>query len=164
MTRHNRIPALIAIGATLAIGLGLFALTGQFKKVNAAQASLVQLEKEIQKGTKDGHVWLAYGERLRKAGARDPKQFDAASRAYQKALEFAPDLLEARLDLGLALGQKALGKDPKEASPFFEYVSKLSGIYPKIAVDLLSRPELRLLHADERWAPAAAGARAQAVD
>ena len=83
---------------------------------------------------------------------------DAAVKAYQKAISFQPDLIDARVNLGLALGA---GKDP---DAFFDYVSRLCVNYPKLADDLMKRPELTHLQSNPRWAQAAASARSQAID
>ena len=151
MTQHARIPAIAAIVLTALAGLGLFAATGQFRKADLAHASLEVLEKQAV-GSEDGRVWLAYGDKL-----RELNQFTNSAKAYQRALELQPDLTDARLKQGLSLGQDS-------ADAFFDYVGRLSMSYPKVAVDLLDRPELRALHADPRWEPAVSGAQAQAVD
>jgi len=151
MTTHERIPAIAAIVLTALAGLGLLAATGQFHRTDLAHASLEELEKQAA-GSEDGRVWLAYGDKL-----REMEQFASSAKAYQRALELQPDLTDARLKEGLALGQSS-------ADAFFDYVAKLSMSYPKVAVNLLERPELRALHADARWEPAATGAQAQAVD
>lgn len=114
--------------------------------------SLPELEKKIV-GSHDGGVWLAYGNTLRDLG-----RFDSAAKAYQRALDFQPELVDARLGLGISLGQ-CNNKDP-----FFDYAARLSASYPKLAVDLLGRPELHPLHGDARWDPIYTAAKAQAVD
>src|SRR4051794_4098347 len=101
MTRHRRIPAMVAMAATLVVGMGLFAVTGQFRSADLAHASLQDLERRIV-GSKDARVWLAYANRLREAA-----RYDMAVTAYKKAVELQPDLTEARLGQGLALGHAA---------------------------------------------------------
>ena len=157
MIRHARIPAVVAMVVTATIGLAVFAATVQFRRSDVSHMSLADLEKKIV-GSKDARVWLAYGDRQ-----RDQGRFDRAAQAYQKAAELQGDLMEARLGQGLALGQAAAGGKEK-ADAFFEYVVRLAGMYPKVALQLMERPELRPLHADERWDPTAAGVKAQAVD
>jgi tetratricopeptide (TPR) repeat protein len=151
MTRHPRIPALLAIALATLLGVGIFAATGQFRKTDLAHASLPELEKKIV-GTTDGRVWLAYGDKL-----TELNRSDAAVKAYQHALDLQPDLPDARLKLGLALAHS--NKDA-----FFDYVSRLTTNYPKLAVDLLKHPDLNPLHPDPRWNPALTAAQAQAVD
>ena len=152
MTRHARIPAIVAIGLTVLFGLGIFAATGQFRHTDLAHASLQELESKIV-GSTDGRVWMAYGDKLSEAG-----KFDAAAKAYQRSLELKPDLLDARLKRGMALGQSA------NANAFFDYVGRLSISYPKLAVDLMARPEVSPMRADLRWEPAQTAAQSQAVD
>jgi tetratricopeptide (TPR) repeat protein len=151
MTRYARKPALVAMGVTALLGLGLFAATGQFRKTDLSHATLEELEKKIV-GSTDGRIWVAYGDKL-----REKDRFENAAKAYQRALELQPDLADARLKQGLTLGQYS-----KDA--FFDYVGRLVISYPKLAVNLMARPELSALHADPRWEPAAAAAMAQAVD
>jgi tetratricopeptide (TPR) repeat protein len=154
MTQHARIPAIVAISLTALVGLGIFAATGQFRSTDLAHASLQDLEKKIV-GSADGRVWLAYGDKLRERG-----QFDNAVKAYARAVDLQPDLVDARLNLGVALGQS-------KPDAFFDYVSRLATNYPKVAVNLMERPELgaiKTLTADPRWELTRTAAQAQAVD
>jgi hypothetical protein len=154
MTQHPRIPAIVAIGLTALVGLAIFAATGQFRTTDLSHASLSDLEKKIV-GATDGRIWLAYGDKLREMG-----RLPNAAQAYQRAVELQPDLIDARLKQGLALGQT-------HPDAFFDYVSRLSINYPKVAVNLMDRPELtalKTLTADPRWELAKTAAQAQAVD
>jgi tetratricopeptide (TPR) repeat protein len=152
MTRHPRIPAILATLLSGTLGVALLAGTGQFRTRDLGAASVEELEKRIV-GSTDGPVWEAYGDKLRAAG-----RFSSAAKAYDRALAFAPDLVGARLHRAVALAQAG------ETDVFFAYFGKLSITYPKLASDLLDRPELASLHKDPRWDPAAASARAQAID
>jgi tetratricopeptide (TPR) repeat protein len=152
MTLHPRMPAIAALLLTACAGLGILAGTGQFRTKDLAQATLQDLEKKIV-GSDDGRLWLAYGDKL--VAANNP---EGAAKAYQKAIKLQPDLMDARLNLGLALGA---GKD---ADAFFEYVSRLCINYPKLANDLMKRPELGHLQSHPRWASMAATAQSQAID
>jgi tetratricopeptide (TPR) repeat protein len=151
MTRHKRIPALAALLLSAAAGLAILAATGQFKTPDLQHESLDSLEKQIV-STRDGRIWLAYGDKLREAGRPD-----SAAKAYQRALELQPDLTAARLDWGLALAVF-------NADGFFDYANRLAADYPKLAVNLLERPELSPLHGDARWEPTFAAAQSQAAD
>lgn len=152
MTRHPRIPAAVAMVLSGALGLGLLAGTGQFRPSDLASATLEDLEKQIV-GSSDAALWEAYGDKLRAAG-----RFSTAAKAYDRALSLAPDLPGARTHRAVALAQA------NDADGFFAYFSKLSLTSPKLASDLLERPELAPLRQDARWSPAAASARAQAID
>jgi len=152
MTRHARIPAIVAMVLSGGLGLGILAGTGQFRANDAAGASVEELEKKIV-GSRDGTVWEAYADQLLARG-----RFSMAAKAYERALEYAPELTDARAHRALALAEA------KEADGFFAYFAKLSVMYPKLAADLLERPELAAMRSDVRWDPAAASARAQAID
>jgi hypothetical protein len=152
MTRHPRIPAALALLVSGALGFGLLAGTGQFRAKDLASASVEDLEKRIV-GSTDGTIWEAYGDKLRAAG-----RFATASKAYDRALALAPDLPGPRLHRAVALAQAG------DADAFFTYFSALSMTHPKLASDLLDRPELAPMRQDPRWSPAAANARAQAID
>jgi len=134
------------------LGVGILAGTGQFRGSDVAAGSVGELEKKIV-GSKDGAVWAAYADQLRAAG-----RFSTAAKAYERAMEYAPELTDARVHRALALAEA------KEADTFFAYFGRLSVMYPKLAADLLERPELGAMRTDARWEPAAASARAQAID
>jgi predicted Zn-dependent protease len=156
MTRHPRIPTLIAIALSAAAGIGLLAATGQFRTSSAANASLEQLQAQLSSGvpaSSDPVLWCIYADKLRAAG-----RFSAAARAYQHVLELQPENPAARINAGLALAQA------NDSDSFFAYLNRLTMSYPKLALDLLDRPELRPLHPDPRWTPALASAQAQAAD
>jgi tetratricopeptide (TPR) repeat protein len=152
MICHARMPAVIAMALTAAVGLGIMAATGQFRTTDISQATLEQLEKRIAT-SQDGQVWMAYGDKLRAAGRPE-----AAAEAYERAVRYQPDLAEARLKLGLAL---AAGK---EADLFFDYVLKLCIHDAGLADDLMKRPELAPLQGHARWQSTAVTARARAID
>ena len=137
---------------TLGVGLGALAAMGQLRARPLSRMTLEELEGKIV-GSSDGAVWCAYGDKLLAAG-----KFPAAAKAYEKAVEFGPDLVEARLNEGVALAEA------KDAEGFFAYVGKLTINHPKVAVDLLERAEVRGMQGDLRWSPVAASAKAQAVD
>jgi hypothetical protein len=154
MTQHARIPAIVALGLTALVGLGIFAATGQFRTTDLAHAPLSDLEKKVV-GSTDGRVWLAYGDRLREIG-----RFASAAKAYQSAVNLQPDLIDARLNQGLALGQS-------NPDAFFDYVSRLAMNYPKVAVNVMELPALKAiktLTSDPRWELTKTAAQAQAID
>ena len=93
MTRQPRLPAIIAAVLAAVIGLGILAGIGQFRSTDLSSASLEAIEKRVI-GSRDAALWCAYGDKLRSTGS-----FAAAAKAYQRALEFKPDLLAARANL-----------------------------------------------------------------
>lgn len=156
MNQHSRKSSGIALVATLAVGLTALAATGQFHRSQSANGSIDQLERAISSGHGDVTTWAAYG-----AALQEQKRFDHAAQAYQRALDLQPDpgvVQKIRFNAGLSLGQAA---DPDK---FFDFFSHLTTTDPKLAVDLLERPELAPMRKDARWGPAANAARAQAAD
>lgn len=152
MTQHRRMPALLAMLLSAGLGMGILAATGQFRGTDLAHASLQEIEKKAV-GCTDGRVWSAYGDKLREAG-----RFSSAAKAYRRALEYQPELADARLAEGIALAQA------KEADSFFDYVTQLAMSYPRQAADLMDRAETQPMHADARWEPTSALVQAQSVD
>ncbi len=152
MNRHPRLPAIFAAMAAGVLGLGILVGTGQFRSSDLSDSSLAALEQRVV-GSRDGTLWSAYGDKLRSIGS-----FASAAKAYERAVEFKPELVVARANAALALGQS------KDADAFFAYFNRLTAINPKLAVDLLDRQELAAMRADPRWEMAAANAREQAQD
>ena len=151
MRTHPRWPAVLVFSGILGGGLLLFAATDQFK-TDRTDLPLESIERQIVNST-DPRLWYQYGEKL--AASRE---FASAAKAYQRAVELAPNLTDARLNRGLALGQSG------DAAAFFDYVNQLATMYPKLAADLMQRSELAALHADARWASTQATVQAQAMD
>lgn len=88
-------------------------------------------------------------------------QFTHAAGAYERALELQPEfdaLQPLRFNAALCLAQSG------ESAKFFAFFGKLTTTDPKLAVDILDRPECAGMRADSRWLGAAATARAQAAD
>jgi tetratricopeptide (TPR) repeat protein len=152
MTLHPRIPALAALVLSSALGLGIMAATGQFRATNLEKMTREELEKRIV-DCKDAAVWIAYGDKLQAAN-----RFTDAVLAYEKALALQPEASDARISIAIALGR---ADNPDK---FFAYFSRLTSSYPKLALGLLENSQLSAVKSDLRWEPAAAAARAQAVD
>jgi len=151
MQTHPRWPAILVFVGVLGAGLLLFAATGQFGTARG-DMPLESIERQILQST-DPKLWCLYGEKLSAAG-----QFASSAKAYERAVELAPNLTDARLNRGLALGRSG------DARAFFDYINQLAIMYPKLAADLLQRSELAPLHADARWASTEAAVKAQAMD
>ena len=156
MRHHARIPAFLAAALTAALGLSALYAGGLFAP--GPNSDLIALEKQIAAGTADAGTWQSYGDTLRTA-----HRFGHAAAAYRRALELQPDLRDARLNLGLSLGQ-ASNSDTAGPDAFFAFINDLMLSEPKLAVDILDRQELAPLRADARFAPVYQNAKAQAAD
>ncbi len=154
MKRYSRIPALLVFVLALLGGIAALAAAGLLRRGGASGAdlSLPAIERQIV-GSADPKLWSLYGQKLSDAG-----QFASAAAAYKRAAELSPDDTSLQLNEGLALGRAGSAND------FFDFVTRLSQMYPKLAADLMARPELSALHADARWSPTQATVQAQALD
>lgn len=156
MTRYSRKPAAFALLLSLAAGLTALGATGQFHRSGADGNSIDALERAIASGRNDVATWSSYAQAL-----QEKKDFVHAAAAYGRALELQPaegEIQKLRFNAALCLGQSG------NADAFFTSFAQLTSTDPKLAVDVLDRPELAGLRADSRWAAAASSARAQAAD
>jgi tetratricopeptide (TPR) repeat protein len=157
MKQHARKPAIFAILLTAGLGLAALAAGGLLSRRTDAAASLQELELQIAAGKADAATWQHYGDAL-----RDVKRFSHAAAAYRKALELEPDRREARVNAALVLGQAG------DADGFFAMVQELTVNDPKLAVEVMDRPEAAgpngKMRADPRWEGAYRSAKAQAAD
>ncbi len=145
MLQHPRIPALVALAVTLALGSFFFWLGSA--KSNATpnfsasrQASIEQLELAIANSTADATTWFFYGERLRETG-----RFSHAAQAYRKVLETEPYHREARFHCALSLAQSGNGDE------FFAFMDDVTRNFAKMAVDIFERREVAQYLSQQRF-------------
>lgn len=132
MLQHPRIPALIALAVTLAIGAVVFWITtADGNAAHGSSATLEQLELTIANEQADATTWFHYGERLREAG-----RFTHAAQAYKKVLESEPYHPQARFNCALALAQSG------DADEFYAFMDDVTRNFAKRAVDIFERPEV----------------------
>jgi len=153
MTYHARKPAIFTLLLALGISAALLAATGQFRSHETATQSLEELEHLIAAGDANAATWHAYGDAL-----RSNKRYAHAAAAYQRALDTEPDRTQARFNAALSFAQA------NQSDLFFHFFNNIIVFNPKLAVDLLDRPELASMHADARWSPTASLAHSQAAD
>jgi len=153
MTQHARKPAIFTLIAAIACSAALLAATGQFKNHATANLSIEELEQDIAAGKNDADTWHSYGDAL-----RANKRHAHAAAAYQRTLDHEPDRVQARFNAALSLAQA------NQADQFFDFFNRIIVFNPKLAVDLLERPELAPMHTDARWSPTASLAHSQAAD
>lgn len=156
MTRYSRKPAIVALLFSAGLGISALAATGQFRAPVHMTGNLDSLERAIASGKSDCGTWMAYAQAL-----QQQHSFAHAGAAYERALSLQPAVEEApglRFNAVLCLGEAG---DPEKFFPFFSHLATTD---PKLAVDVLERPELATMRADSRWNAIAATARAQAAD
>jgi tetratricopeptide (TPR) repeat protein len=135
MLQYPRIPALIALAVTVALGVTFFWLISAqgdaMSSSDARHSTLEQLELVIASSTADAATWFFYGERLREAG-----RFTHAAQAYKKVLETEPYHREARFHCALSLAQAG------DADKFMEFMDDVTRNFAKMAVDIFERREV----------------------
>lgn len=119
----------------------------------AAGSSLENLEQQIAAGNAATEIWAAYGERLFTAG-----QFDRAAMAYEHVIEQQPYNRTARFQCGLAWA------NANDADRLLAFARNQLYFEPKLAAEILDRPEARRFLSDPRFAVLQKDARAQAMD
>jgi hypothetical protein len=154
LNNYRRLPPTLILVAACAISaLYVFIARVRHANGNIDQLSLVELEQKIAASDATPPIWLAYGQRLFEAG-----QFERAALAYQRVIDAEPFNRAARLQRALAL---AAGKDADGLAAFLR-----DQLYsdPKLAAEILSRPELHEYLSDARFATLQKDAAAQAMD
>jgi hypothetical protein len=115
--------------------------------------SLEQLEQQIASGSAPTEVWSAYADRLFTAG-----QFDRAALAYEQVIEQQPSDRVARFQCALAWAET------NNADRLLAFARDQLYFEPKLAAEILDRPECRRFLSDPRFALLQKDARAQAMD
>ncbi len=150
--QHSRKPAALVLLATLIAGGWYLAATG-----TSAQAtdgpSLAELELAIASPDASIETWGHYAQRL-----RADKRFAHAAMAYQRVLARDPYDVEANLNCGTSLAQAG------DAVAYAAFVKKLILFNPRLAVDLLARPESRPFLDNDPFPTLVKEARIQAMD
>ncbi len=122
-------------------------------RANGTGEGLEALELVIHKGKADKEIWLRYAEALSTGG-----KFDRSAQAYKKVLELEPFHRQAKFGCALALAQA------KNTDELYQFVKDLVFAEPKLAMDLLDRPELMSFMSDKRFPALQREAKAQAMD
>ena len=154
MSRHPRQPATLILALAVLLGLGYVSFSkGARSYYSLQQATLEQLERAVAAPQPQPQAWWLYGQRLSEHG-----RHRHAAAAYARFLETTPYHREGRFRCGLALAQAG------DADAFFAFARDLAYTEPKLAVDLLDRPESRPHLAQPRFQALAQDARLHAMD
>lgn len=155
MNSYRRLPALIVLVVAIALAT-LYARplsNKQSSGQSGSSATLEQLEQQIATGSAPTEIWSAYGERLFNAN-----QFDRAAMAYEHVIEQEPYNRAARFQCGLAWA------NTNNPDRLLAFVRTQLYAEPKLAAEILDRPEARQYLSDPRFAMLQKDARAQAMD
>jgi hypothetical protein len=154
MSRHSRKPPGIILGTALGIALVYLASgAGVGPGTSRSSWTLSQLEAAIVEAGTKSEIWKLYAGQL----TQHNRHADAAL-AYKRVLELEPYDRQAMLQCALAL---AAAKNNDE---LYVFVSHLVVTEPKVAVDILERPQFGPCLSEGRFQSLQIEARNQAMD
>ena len=154
MNNYRRLPAMLVLVVALSLAT-LYARPRQHNRGDGAggNSSLDQLEQQIASGSASTETWSAYADRLFTAG-----QFDRAALAYEHVIEQQPYDRATRFRCALAWA------DTNDADRLLAFARDQLYFEPKLAAEILDRPECRKFLGDPRFALLQKDARTQAMD
>ncbi len=152
INKHSRKPAAVVLLATVVAGGWYLVATGGSAKATDGP-TLADLELAIARADAPPEVWAQYAQHL-----RAEKRFAHAAMAYERVLARDPYDVEANLQCGTSLAQAG------DAAAYAEFVRKLILFNPRLAVDLLARPESRPYLGTDPFPNLVKEARIQAMD
>ena len=131
MIQHSRTPAAVVLLLTFLVAAGYVWNSRAADRVGHGP-TLAQLEQAIANPEASTETWLLYAQRL-----QQEQRFDHAALAYQRVIETDPDSRTANLQCAAALAQ--LG----DADRLHGFLSHLTQLDPRLALDVFGRPELQ---------------------
>ena len=152
MIQHSRKPALAVLGAAC-VAAAAYLANGETGPRDGSKPTLAQLELSIADPDASNETWLLYAQCLQRE-----RRFAHAAMAYTHVLEKDPYRRTANLQCGIAL---ALAGD---ADRFHEFVSNLVLLEPRLALDVLGRPEAQTYLSAERFQTQLKRAQVQSMD
>ena len=152
MKQYSRKPALAVLGATI-LAAGAYVWTTRADARMAQGPTLAQLEVAIANPDANLETWMLYAERLLEEG-----QFGHAAAAFERVLEEDPCSQTANLQCAVALARTG------DADQYFDFLTRLLPIEPRLTLDILGRPISRPFLAEARFDKLLHRAQAQSMD
>ncbi|NQU11871.1 hypothetical protein HQ590_13840 [bacterium] len=152
MTQRSRKPAAAILLATLLAGT-VYVWNTHGYSGSAQGPALAELEQAIAHPDAGPDIWLRYAQRLQQA-----HRFDHAALAYERVLESDPYSRVGNLQCAAALAR--LG----DVDRLYAFVSNLTRLDPRLALDVFGRPELQAFHQADRFQQLHQLAIAQSLD
>ncbi len=153
MRHYPRKPVIaVLLAACLASAAAVFAV-GAWGERAGGRPTLAELASAVAHEDASAQVWVAYADRLCEAG-----EYGHAADAYEKALQVNPLNRDARLGCGVALARA------QDAAGLYAWAQRLIYTDPKLACELLDRPECAGYLSQERFAKLRQEARFQNMD
>ena len=156
MRRYRRMPAAIILAVIGVLGVGYVLAWDRVERIwkkSPGEQSVSALEKKIADGDKSAGTWMAYGEALAKA-----KDYARAAVAYKEVIRLEPVRKDAKFQCAVCLAQAG------KADELHDYMKELVVAEPKLAMEILDRPEAQKFVSEERFAQLKVEARNQAMD
>jgi len=152
MIQRSRKPAAAVLLATLVAGIVYVSATTTATP-STTSSVLAQLELAIADPDASAATWLFYAQQLQQAG-----RGAHAIAAYQRVLEADPFSRTANLQCAMGLAQAG------DANQFYEFMSKLLLLDPRLTQDIFSRPETQRYLSEDRFQSLGSQARVQSMD
>ena len=152
MIQRSRKPAAAVLLATLVAGIAYVSATAT-APATATGSALAQLELAITDPDASAETWLLYAQQLQQAGRRTH-----AIAAYQRVLEADPFSRTANLQCAIGLAQAG------DADRFYDFMSKLLLLDPRLPQDIFTRPETQRYLTEDRFQSLGSQARVQSMD
>ncbi|MEI8197570.1 MAG: hypothetical protein WCI73_16875 [Phycisphaerae bacterium] len=151
MFQQSRLPAVIVLLAILAPG-GVM-LLARSANGGADESRLAELKAAVAQYDAKPATWLLYAQTLQSL-----KKFPDAAWAYQQLLNIDPGNRQASLQAAVCLARA------DSRTEFYGFVKATILSDPKLAAEILGRPESQPFMADERFHALHAEALAQSMD
>lgn len=152
MVYHSRLPAIVTLLTVLA--LGAFPLAARRSRATVADESqLTALQLAIAEPDAKPQVWLLYGQKLQSLG-----RFAPAALAYRRFLESDPYNRQVLLQCANCLALVG------QRDEFFSFMRNVVTSDPKLALEVLGRPDVQGYLAEERFQALHKEAVAQSMD
>jgi hypothetical protein len=149
-------PAMIILAAIGLLGAGYVLAWDRVERIwkkTGGPQSVAALEKKIADGDKSAGTWMAYGEALGKA-----KEYGRGAAAYKEVIKLEPMRKDAKFQCAVCLANAG------RSDELHEFLKDLVVNEPKLAMQVLDRPDVQKYVGEERFAGLKEEARNQAMD
>lgn len=152
MIQRSRTPALVVLLLAVLLGGAYLWVSGAESRA-APGSSLTELEQAIASPDASTDTWLRYAQCL-----ENDRRFDHAAAAFQRVLETDPYCRIANLHYAAALARAG------DADRLLTFLTKLTQLDPRLALDVFARPELQPFLKQARFDQAHKQAVVQSMD
>jgi hypothetical protein len=149
----------LAVMAVLGVGYVLaWDKVERLWKKTPGDQSIEALEKKITEGDRSAGTWMAYADALAKG-----KKFGDAAPKYKEVIKLEPGNKEAKFQCALCLA-RAGEAEKRFVDELYNFVTDLVLVEPKLAMEILDRPETQKYMGEDRFVALKTEAKNQAMD